>query len=157
MASIQCFLSQNIFSTCSVWPLKGPFFGRWRIKRTNLFLLGLLGQKYSLDVWQDSSLSNGDSGKKFVQLLVVSDGELQMTGDDSCLLVVTGGVTCQLQDFSSQVLHDCSEVDWSSSTNSLSVVSLSEKTVDSSYWELKSSTGGSGLRLSLNLSSLSSS
>ena len=63
-------------------------------------LLGLLGQKYSLDVGQYTSLGNGHSRQKFVQLLVITDGQLQMTGDDPCLLVVTGGISCQLQNLS---------------------------------------------------------
>lgn len=40
-----------------------------------------------------------------------------MTGDDTGLLVVTGGVSGQLEDFSSEVLEDGSEVDRSTGTN----------------------------------------
>ena len=62
----------------------------------DLFLGGLLvvllGEKDSLDVGKDTTLSDGDSGEKFVQLFVVSDGELEMTGNDSRLFVVAGGV-----------------------------------------------------------------
>jgi hypothetical protein len=36
---------------------------------------------------------------------------LQVTRDDAGLLVVTGGVTGQLEDLSGQVLHDGSQVD----------------------------------------------
>ena len=52
--------------------------------------------------------------QELVQFFVVSDGELKMSWDDSCLLVVSGSVTSQLQDFSGQVLEDGSQVDWSS-------------------------------------------
>ena len=45
-------------------------------------LVRLLGQEDSLDVGEDSTLGDGDSGKQLVQLLVVPDGELEMTGDD---------------------------------------------------------------------------
>ena len=55
-------------------------------------LFGLLGEKDSLDVGEDTSLSNGDSGQEFVQLFVITDGQLQVTGDDPGLLVVTGSV-----------------------------------------------------------------
>lgn len=103
--------------------------------------LGLLGEKDSLDVWQDTSLGNGDTGQEFVQFLVVPDGQLEMTGDDSCLLVVSGGVTCQLQNFSGQVLKDSGQVDWCTGSNSLGVVSFTEKTMDTSDWELKPGTG----------------
>ena len=73
--------------------------------------VGLLGQENGLDVGQNTTLSDGDTGEKFVQLFVVADGQLQVTRDDAGLLVVTGGVTGQLEDLSGQVLHDGSQVD----------------------------------------------
>ena len=59
-------------------------------------LVRLLGEKDSLDVGENTSLSNGDSSKKFVQLLIISDGQLQVTGDDPGLLVVSGSITSQM-------------------------------------------------------------
>ena len=91
-----------------------------------LGLLGLLGQKHSLDVWQHTSLGDGHTGQKLVQLLVITDGQLKMTGDDPCLLVVTGSISCQLKDLSSKVLHDGSQVNGSASTNPLGIVTLAE-------------------------------
>ena len=126
-------------------------------ERENLCLLGLLGEENSLDVGEDTSLGNGDSSQEFVQLLVIADGQLKMTGDDTGLLVVTGSIAGQLKDLSSQVLHDCSQVDWGTSTDTVSVVSFAEKTVDTSNGELKSSTAGTGLCLSLGLASFASS
>lgn len=49
--------------------------------------------------------------EELVQLLIVADGELQMTRDDTGLLVVTSGVTGQLKNLGSEVLKDGSEVD----------------------------------------------
>ena len=66
-----------------------------------------------MNVGEDTTLGDGDVSEKLVQLLVVSDGELKVTWDDTGLLVVTSGVTSQLEDFSSQVLKDGSEVDGS--------------------------------------------
>jgi hypothetical protein len=123
----------------------------------NLCLFGLLGEKDSLDVGKNSTLGNGDSSQKFVQLLVIADGQLQVTGDDASLLVVTSGIAGQLEDLSCQVFHDCSQVDWSTSSNSVSIVSLAEETVDTSNWELKSSTTGTGLCLSLGFASFATS
>ena len=111
----------------------------------DLLLLGLLGEEYSLDVWQDTALSNSYSGEKFVQLLVIADGKLEMTGDDPGLLVVTGSVACELKDLSCEVLHDGSQVHGGTSTYTLGIVALAEKTVDTSHWELKSSPGAAGL------------
>ena len=120
-------------------------------------LLGLLGQKYGLDVGQYTSLGDGHSGEKLVQLLVITDGELKMTGDDPCLLVVTGGVSCQLENLSCEVLHDGSQVHWCSGSNALGIVALAEMTVDTSYWELQSSAGRAGLALALCLASFTTS
>ena len=120
-------------------------------------LLGLLGQKNSLDVGEDSTLGDGDSSEQLVQLLVVTDGQLKVTGDDPGLLVVTGSVASQLEDLSCQVLHDGSHVDWGTSSHTGSIVSLAEQTVDTSNWELESSTAGPGLCLSLNLASFAAS
>jgi hypothetical protein len=100
------------------------------------FLFGLLWQQDGLDVWQNSTLSDGDSGQELVQLFVVTDCQLQVTGDDSGLLVVTGGISCQLENFSCQVFHDCSQVDWSSGTNAFSVVSFTQQAMDTTDWEL---------------------
>ena len=63
-----------------------------REKEENLLLLGLLGEKDGLDVGEDTTLGDGDTREKLVQLLVITDGELEMSGDDSGLLVVTGSV-----------------------------------------------------------------
>lgn len=66
-----------------------------------------------VNVGENTTLGDGDVSEELVQLLVVADGELQVTGDDTGLLVVTSGVTSQLEDFGSQVLKDGSEVDGS--------------------------------------------
>ena len=119
--------------------------------------LGLFGEEDSLDVGEDSTLGNGNSSEQLVQLLVITDGELKVTGDDPGLLVVTGSVASQLEDLSSQVLHDGSHVDGGTSSHPLGVVSLAEETVDTSHGELESSTAGPGLCLSLDLASLATS
>ena len=118
---------------------------------SDLLLLGLLGEEDSLDVGEDTTLGNGDSSQQLVQLLVVTDGQLQVTGDDPGLLVVTGSIACQLKDLSSQVLHDGSQVDGCTSTDTLSIVALPEQTVDTTDWKREPSTGRTGLGLALLL------
>ena len=44
-------------------------------------------------------------------LLVVPDGKLEVTGDDTLLLVVPRSITRELKDFSSKVLEDSRKVD----------------------------------------------
>ena len=108
----------------------------------SLFLAGgLLGQKNSLDVGQDTTLGDGDTGEELVQLFVVPHGELEMTRDNPGLLVVSGGVTGQLEDLGCQVFHDSCEVDWSTSTYTLGIVALAQKTVNTSNGELQTRTG----------------
>ena len=112
------------------------------VRRPSLLgLLGLLGQKHSLDVGEHTTLGDGHTGQELVQLLVVADGQLQMAGDDPGLLVVTGGVACQLKDLSGQVLHDGSQVDWGAGTDALGVVALPQEPVDAAHGELQTSTG----------------
>ena len=113
-----------------------------KVKNRNLFLVSgsLLGQKHGLDVGQNSSLGDGDSREKLVQLLVVSDSQLEMAGVDSGLLVVTGCVSGQLEHFSSQVFQDGSQVDGGSGSDTLGVVSLAKQTVKTTNGELESSS-----------------
>lgn len=66
-----------------------------------------------VNVGEDTTLGDGDVAQKLVQLLIVADGELEMAGNDTGLLVVTSGVTGQLEDFSCEVFEDGCEVDGS--------------------------------------------
>lgn len=95
-----------------------------------------------MNVGQDTTLGDGDVTQELVQLLVVPDGELQVTGDDTCLLVVTGSVASQLENLGSEVLEDGGQVDGSTGTNTLGVVALAEQTVDTADGERQTSLGG---------------
>ena len=73
-----------------------------------LFLLSLLWQQHSLDVGKNATLSDGDASQQLVQLLVVADSQLKMTGNDSGLLVVASSVARQLKDLGAQILEHLS-------------------------------------------------
>ena len=137
--------------------LKKAGFKKEKFLEKDLLLLALLGQKNSLDVGQHTTLGNGDSREKLVQLFIIPDGQLQMPGVDSLLLVVSGSIASQLEDLSSQVLHDSGQVDWGTSSYTLRVVALAEKTVDTSNWELEPSTGRASLALGTGLASFATS
>lgn len=66
-----------------------------------------------MNVRKDTTLGDGDVAQKLVQLLIVTDGELEVTRNDTGLLVVTGGVTCQFQDFCGKVFKNRGQVDGS--------------------------------------------
>ena len=111
-----------------------------------LALGGLLGQKVLVNVGQNTTLGNGDVSQQLIQLLIVSDGQLQMSGNDTGLLVVTSGVTSKFQNFGSQVLKDSSKVDRGTSTNTLGVVTLSQDTVHTTDGECEAGLRRTGLR-----------
>ena len=130
----------------------------WKHKSPNLLGFGcLLWQEHSLDVWQYTSLGNGHTAQKLVQLFIVTDGKLQMTGVDPGLLVVTGCVAGQLEDLSCQIFHDSCQVDWCTGSYTLGIVTLAQETMNTTYWELKSSPCRSALGLGPCFSSFTTS
>ena len=104
----------------------------------------LAGEEESVDVGEDTTSSNSGVGHELVELLIVSDGELNVAGHDSGLFVVLGGVSGELEDLSGEVLKDGSEVHGGTSTDSLGEAALLEESGDSTNGELESSLGGSG-------------
>ena len=120
-------------------------------------LLGLFRQKHRLDVGQYTALGDCDARQELVQLLVVADGELQVTGDDPRLLVVVGGVSCQLENLGGQILHDGTQVDGRTGSDAWSIVALAQMTVNTADGELKSGTRRTSLGLSLRLSTFTAS
>ena len=117
----------------------------------------LLWQEDSLDVGQNTSLGDCDTCQKLIQFLVVPDGQLKMARVDPLLLVVTGGVAGQLEDLSSEVFHHGRQVDWSTSTDSLSVVTSAKETMNTADGELESSTTGARLGLGTSFAAFSTS
>ena len=104
-------------------------------------LLGLLGEKHCLDVGQHTTLGNGHTAEQFVELLVVADSQLEVTGDDTGLLVVAGSVAGQLEDLSGQVLEHGGQVDGCASSHTLGIVAFAEESVNTAHGELEPSAG----------------
>ena len=90
---------------------------------------GFLRQEDRVDVGQNSSLGDGDSSKQWVELLIVPDGELEMTGNDPLLLVVPGSVPSQLEDLGGQVFHHSGHVNRCAGAHPLGVVAFPEEFV----------------------------
>jgi hypothetical protein len=108
--------------------------------------LGGLGDQHLGDVGQDTTLSDGDTAEKLVELLIVADRQLDVAGDDASLLVVAGSVAGKLKNLSSEVLEDGSEVHGGTSANSGGELALLQEAADSANRELKTSLGALGLR-----------
>lgn len=66
-----------------------------------------------VNVRKDTALSDSYMPEKLVQLLVIADGQLEMTRDDTSLLVITSSVAGQFENFSSEVFEHGSEVNGS--------------------------------------------
>ena len=118
---------------------------------TNLFLrlflrFALLAADEDLvDVWDNTGRCDGDVGKKLIELLIVPDGKHDVTRGDSGLLVVTSSISGKFENFDGQIFEDGSKEDWSTSTDTLSVTTFTEESVETTYWELETGTAGPGL------------
>jgi hypothetical protein len=88
-----------------------------------------------VNVWQDTTLSDCDVTQKFVQFLIIADGELEMARNDTGLLVIASGVAGKFENFSCEVLKYGCEVYGGTSTDALSIIALSQKTVDTADGE----------------------
>lgn len=96
-----------------------------------------------MNVGQDTTLCDCDMTQKLVQFFIVSDGKLQVSRNDTSLLVVSGGVASQFEDFGSEILKHGCKIDGSTSTDSLGIVAFSEKSVNTTDWECETSLGRS--------------
>ena len=117
----------------------------WYKKRHKSYNSLLLGwDECNVDVWENTTGSDSCVSHESGKFLVVSNGKLNVSWDNSASLVVSGGITGELKNLSSEVLKHSSKIDWSSSSNSWCVSSLFKISGNSSYWELKSSSCSSG-------------
>ena len=91
-----------------------------------------------MDVGKDTTVGNGSSTHELGELVVVTDGELDVTGGNSGFLVFLGGVSGELEDLSGEVLKDGGEVDGGTGSNSLGVSAGLHVAGDSSDGELES-------------------
>jgi len=127
--------------------------------RRRLCLLGGLAEKDGVDVGENTTLGNGYGTEKLVELLVVADSKLNVTGDDAALLVIAGSVTGKLEDLGGEVLKDGSKVDGGTGTDTGGVLASLQVATDTSNGELKTglgSLGGALLASGLSTASLSS-
>jgi len=96
-----------------------------------------------VDVGENTTGSNGGAAQQTGEFLIVADGELDVAGHNSALLVVASGVASKLEDLSGEVFEDGGEVHGGTSTDALSVSAMLQEASDSAHWELKSGLSGS--------------
>jgi hypothetical protein len=115
----------------------------------------LLGEQDGVNVGENTTGSDGNSSEELVELFIVLDGKSDVARYDTALLVVTGGVSGELEDLSTEVLEDSGEVDRGASSHTGGVLALTEVTADTTDGELKTSLGRSSGRLLLSAATLS--
>ena len=121
--------------------------GGCRLSR--LALAGLLGQEHGVDVGEHTALGDGHVAEQLVELFVVSDGELQVSGHDSLLAVVSGSVAGQLEDLGAQVLEHSGQVHGGTTADSVGEPTESQVSANSADGERETSSRASGLGLAL--------
>jgi hypothetical protein len=75
-----------------------------------LLLLLHLEQQRTVDTWQDTTESDGGADQS-IQLLVTTDGQLQMAGGDTLDFQILSSVTRKFEDFRSQVFQNSCDID----------------------------------------------
>ena len=97
-----------------------------------------------MNVGKNTTRSDGNTSKQLVQFLVILNSKGDVTGHDTSLLVITGGIASKLEDLGTEVLEDGGEVDGGTGTHAGGVLALTEVTADTTDGELKSGLGGRG-------------
>lgn len=116
--------------------------------------LGLGAEQALVNVWDDTSTSNGTLDEN-IKFLVSTDGQLEVARSNSPHLEVLGGVACEFQHLSSEVLKDSGSVDCSGGANAiLRGDSALEEPVNTTHWELQSGPDALGLCWLLGLGDL---
>ena len=109
-----------------------------------LALLGVTNEDL-VDVWDNTSRSDGDVVEELVKFFIIADGKHDVTWRNTGLLVVAGSITGKFENFDSEVLEDGGHEDWSAGTDTVAIATLTEESVETTDWELETGTGGPGL------------
>jgi hypothetical protein len=89
-----------------------------------------------MDIREDTTSRDGNITKQLVQLFIVLHGKSNVTGDNTCLLVVTCGIAGKFKDLGTEVLEDGGKVDGCTGSHTGGIFALTEVTSDTSDGEL---------------------
>jgi len=108
-----------------------------------------------VDIGKHATLRDRHIPQELVQLLVVLDGQRDVTRHDARLLVVACGVPGELQNLGAEVLEYGGEIDRGACAHAGGVLAVAEVATDTAHRKLESGLGGGGGGLLLAASSLS--
>ena len=106
-----------------------------------LLALALLWEEEWVNVWKHTRLNDGSANHELVEFLIVSDGQLDVSGHNSGLFVVLSSISSQFKNFSAQIFQYSGQIDRCTSTDAFTVIAISQQTVNTTNWKLKSSSG----------------
>lgn len=82
-----------------------------RVSTQRVKFMGKERSLTGMDVRKNTTLGDRNVSEKLVQLLIIANGELKVTRDDTGFLVVAGSVASEFENLGSEVLENGSEVD----------------------------------------------
>mmetsp|Transcript_82416 Transcript_82416/g.167041 ORF Transcript_82416/g.167041 Transcript_82416/m.167041 type:complete len:208 (+) Transcript_82416:87-710(+) len=97
----------------------------------------LLREENRVDVRQYAATTDRDLSHVLVELLVVTDGELDVPGDDPVLLLILGSVPCELKDLRRDVFNHRCEVDRRTARQAATVATALQLLGEAVHWEDK--------------------
>ena len=103
-----------------------------------------LGEEMGMDVRHLTSAGDLGSSEHLVELLISTDGFLQVNGLDLFSLTLEADLTTELEDLTHEVLEDTSHEDTTALTERFSVTALSHQAHASSRGDYESSFNLSG-------------
>ena len=94
-----------------------------------------------MDIGQYTTTGNCDITEETVQLFVVLDGQGNVTGDDTTLLVVASGVAGQFENFRTEILEDGRQVHGCTGAHARRVLALANVASNTTDGELQARLG----------------
>nr|GMC80576.1 uncharacterized protein LOC109180572 [Ipomoea batatas] len=107
----------------------------------------LLWQQSLMDIGQNTPIGNSHITQKLAKLFIIPHSQLNLPWYYAILLVVPCCIPSQFQHLSSEILKNSSEINRSSGTNTLGVLSSLEESSDPADRELEPHLRGSRHRL----------
>lgn len=89
-----------------------------------------------MNVGEDTTRRNCDTAQQFVKFFVISYSELDVTWDNSSLLIVSCRISSKLKNFGCQIFHDGCHVNRRPCSNSVGISAFSKETMDTTHGKL---------------------